>query len=72
MAKDVRERIYLDDCICPECSNCDSELDVCRIGRWRYPTDGCFDFVSKDNPDGGTRLENFLKEVAKSNKWRKE
>ena len=39
---------YQDDCICPDCTNCDVELDVCLIGRRRYPTDGCFDFTPRE------------------------
>jgi len=53
-------RIYPEDCICPECIHCDIEADDCKIGRWRYPTDGCFDFVSKDSPNDGNALTQIL------------
>jgi len=53
-------RIYLDDCICPDCTHCDLENDLCRVERWRYPTDGCFDFVNKETPDGDSALIQIL------------
>ncbi|MBU0907746.1 MAG: hypothetical protein KKE05_06340 [Nanoarchaeota archaeon] len=56
-------RIYMDDCICPGCANCDSEHDICKVDRWRYPTDGCFDFVSRDNPGGDNALTKGLKAI---------
>jgi len=46
--RDYQGRIYEDDCICPDCIHCDPVADECRKGRWRYPTDGCFDFVSRE------------------------
>jgi hypothetical protein len=60
-------RIYQDDCICPDCYNCNTENDLCKIGRGRYPTDGCFDFTERDSPEEGTNLEKFLGAVKKSN-----
>ena len=56
-------RIYTDDCICPDCVNCDIEADICKVGRMRYPTDGCFDFVPKDDPDGDNALTKVLKAI---------
>jgi hypothetical protein len=59
---------YADDCICPDCINCDVENDKCNIGRWRYPTDGCFDFVDKDHPDDPPALELMIKAVMEASK----
>ena len=58
-------RIYMDDCICQECANCNIEDDICNIGRMRYPTDGCFDFVSVDDPTGENALSKTLKAIMK-------
>ena len=64
-------RIYLDDCICPDCANCDIDGDLCKIGRWRYPTDGCFDFISKDNPCGDNALTVILRAIKEHNEEKK-
>ena len=61
--RDYQGRIYEDDCICPDCIHCDPVADECRKGHWRYPTDGCFDFTDKADPDGGTTLEKFFTAV---------
>ena len=60
--RDYQGRIYEDDCICPDCIHCDPVADECRKGRWRYPTDGCFDFVSRDGKETG--LGEMLKRIA--------
>jgi len=49
-------RIYQDDYICPYCVECDKENDLCRIGRWRYPTDGCFDFRKEGEENALTQV----------------
>lgn len=54
---------YSDDCICPGCVFCDQEANECKKGRWRFPTDGCFDFTDKNDPDGGTTLDKFFEAV---------
>ena len=51
------------DCICGGCIHCDKELDDCKIGRWRYPTDGCFDY--QETEDGENALTMVLKAIKK-------
>jgi len=55
------------DYICPDCVRCDVEHDFCTIGRMRYPTDGCFDFVPRNEPDGNNALTKELKAIKEGN-----
>jgi len=56
---------YADNCICPKCINCDIQRDECTMGRWRYPTDGCFDFVNVNDPSGENALTKLLKAIVR-------
>lgn len=60
-------RLYLPDCICPDCKHCDKEKDICKIGRWRYPTDGCFDFTDINDPSDETSLEKTISRIMNRN-----
>jgi hypothetical protein len=65
MIRDDPESTYDVDCICPKCINCDIQRDECKIGRWRYPTDGCFDFIDVKDPNGENTLSKLLKTITR-------